>query len=250
MSDTSFVWPYPRLIAHRGAGRFAPENTLAAIRLGAQHGFAMVEYDVKLTRDAMAVLLHDDTVDRTSSGQGNAADKTYNELATLDFGAWHSRDYAGEPIPTLHSVAAFTQANNIFSNIEIKPHTGTDVQTGTQVARLAASLWTNIATPPLLSSFSEISLDAALIAAPELPRALLIAKELPADWRSRLARLKCVALNLNHKYVTKQIVESVHAEGYKIAVWTVNNPARARDLFDWGCDAIFTDEIKTITPSF
>lgn len=249
MSNLSASWPYPKLIAHRGAGRFAPENTLASMRLGAQHGFTMMEYDVKLSKDGVAVLLHDDSVDRTSNGAGNAAEKTYNELAQLDFGGWHSRDYAGEPIPTLYAIAAFTQANAIFSNIEIKPHTGTEAQTGTQVAQLAQQLWAN-APAPLLSSFSEVALQAALDAAPELPRALLIAKELPADWQARLSRLKCVSLNMSHKYVTRQIVESAHAEGYKISIWTVNDPMRARELFDWGCDAIFTDEIKTITPSF
>src|SRR3546814_4777436 len=92
------------------------------MRLGAQHGFRMMEYDVKLSRDGVPILLHDDTVQRTSGGVGNAADKTLAELAEIDFGAWHSRDYAGEPIPTLYSIAAYTRANDIHSNIEIKPH--------------------------------------------------------------------------------------------------------------------------------
>lgn len=250
MTNQTVFWPYPKFIAHRGAGRFAPENTLAAMRLGAQHGFSMMEYDVKLTRDGVAVLLHDDGVERTSNGTGNAGDQTYNELSAIDFGSWHSREYAGEPIPTLTSIAAYTQANHIFSNIEIKPHTGAEEQTGTQVAQLAAALWTDPATVPLLSSFSEIALAAALKAAPHLPRALLIAREIPADWADRLSRLKCIALNTNNKYTTKQLIDNAHAQGYKIGVWTVNDPVRARELLGWGCDAIFTDEIKTITPSF
>src|SRR5690606_408141 len=90
MSNTSPAWPYPKLIAHRGAGRLAPENTLAALRVGAGHGFRMMEYDVKLSRDGIPILVHDDTVDRCSSGKGAAADKTFAELGTLDFGAWHS----------------------------------------------------------------------------------------------------------------------------------------------------------------
>src|SRR3546814_3373482 len=73
-------WPYPALIAHRGAGRQAPENTLAAMRMGAAHGFMMMEYDVKLSRDGIALLLHDDTLDRTSNATGNAADKSWAEL--------------------------------------------------------------------------------------------------------------------------------------------------------------------------
>jgi glycerophosphoryl diester phosphodiesterase len=243
MPDTSSTWPYPRVIAHRGGGHFAPENTLAAMRLGAQRGFTMVEYDVKLSSDDLAILLHDDKVDRTSNGSGDAGAMTYRELATLDFGAWHSARYAGEPIPTLYAIAAFTQHNDILSNIEIKPYTGTDDHTGTMVARMARFMWVHASVPPLLSSFSEIALAAALREAPELPRALLIEGELPPDWRERLNRLECVALNMNQRYVTPDIINHVHEAGCKITAWTVNDTVRARDLLDRGCDAIFTDEI-------
>jgi len=249
MPDPSFTWPFPRAIAHRGAGKFAPENTLAAMRLGAQRGFTMVEYDVKLSRDGVAILLHDDKIDRTSNGAGNAADMTLAELAALDFGAWHGARYAGEPIATLYSIAAFTRNNGIASNIEIKPHTGVDALTGTLVARLASQLWRNEKIPPLLSSFSETALEAALREAPELPRALLIEAELPADWRDRLARLQCVALNMNQRYITQQAIRNAHEAGYRITAWTVNDTVRARDLLDWGCDAIFTDEIEAISPT-
>lgn len=250
MSESKISWPYPKMIAHRGAGRLAPENTLASMRLGAEHGFSMMEYDVKLSRDGVPVLLHDDTVDRSSNGTGNAADQTYNELAKLDFGGWHSKPYAGEPIPTLYAIAAFTLANNIFSNIEIKPHTGAEAKTGTQVALIARQLWAGAAVAPLLSSFSEIALESALKAAPELPRALLIDGALPADWLTRVQRLKCVSVNMGDRNTTKEVVRTVRAAGYKIAVWTVNDAARARELFDWGCDAIFTDAIDTLSPHF
>ncbi|HEY9573525.1 MAG TPA: glycerophosphodiester phosphodiesterase [Pusillimonas sp.] len=250
MPNTAHAWPYPEFIAHRGAGRYAPENTLAAMRLGAQHGFRMMEYDVKLSRDGVPILLHDDTVQRTSGGVGNAADKTLAELAEIDFGAWHSRDYAGEPIPTLYSIAAYTRANDIHSNIEIKPHTGLEAETGKQVARLARRLWAGAALPPLLSSFSEVALEAAMKEAPELPRALLIAKEVPADWPDRVKRLQCVGMNLNHKYTTLAIVQAVRQAGYTLAIWTVNDSERARELLDWGCNAIVTDEIKAISPAW
>lgn len=244
------AWPYPKLIAHRGAGKYAPENTLASVRLGAQHGFLMMEYDVKLSRDGVAILLHDDTVDRTSDGTGAAADKTFADLGAIDFGAWHSRDYAGEPIPTLHSIAAYTLANGIRSNIEIKPHTGLEAETGKEIARLARQLWAGADLPPLLSSFSEAALEAARIAAPELPRALLIAKEIPPDWRARVQRLDCIGLNLNHRYTTRPLVADIIDAGYTLAIWTVNDTRRAQELLDWGCNAIVTDEIMSISPSY
>ena len=250
MSIEHPAWPYPKLIAHRGAGKYAPENTLASVRLGAQHGFLMMEYDVKLSRDGVAILLHDDTVDRTSNGIGAAADKTFADLAAVDFGAWHSRDYAGEPIATLHSIAAYTLANGIRSNIEIKPHTGLEAETGKEVARLARQLWAGADLPPLLSSFSEAALEAARVAAPELPRALLIAKDVPTDWRARVERLDCIGLNLNHRYTTRPLVDDIIDAGYTLAIWTVNDTRRAKELLDWGCNAIVTDEIMSISPSY
>src|SRR5918994_7773758 len=98
-------WPYPRWIAHRGAGRLAPENTLAAFRVGAQHGYAAFECDVKLSADGVPFLLHDATLDRTTNGRGIAGDRLWAELSRLDAGSWHGRAYAGEPLPTLDAVA-------------------------------------------------------------------------------------------------------------------------------------------------
>lgn len=242
-------WPYPRMIAHRGAGRHAPENTLAAFRRGAACGYLMMEYDVKLSEDDVPILLHDDTLERTSNGTGRAADHTYAELARLDFGGWHSRSYAGEPVATLHGIAAYTRANGVHSNIEIKPTTGMEARTGERIALLAGQLWEGATLPPLLSSFSETALAAARDAAPELPRALLIEAEVPADWHERATRLGCRGLNLNHRHTTPEIVQAVRAAGLHLAIWTVNDATRARELLAWGCNAIITDEVETLAPS-
>ena len=248
MSHPFQAWPYPQWVAHRGAGRKAPENTLAAFRKGAACGFLMMEYDVKLSADDVPILLHDDTLERTSNGLGRAADFTYAELARLDFGAWHSAPYAGEPAPTLYTIAAYTRANGIHSNIEIKPTKGMEARTGEQIARMAQQLWQGAALPPLLSSFSETALAAARDAAPELPRALLIEEALPSDWRERVARLECVGLNLNHRHTTQDIVRQVREAGLSLAIWTVNDMARAQELLAWGCNAIITDEVETMAP--
>ena len=129
---TASSWPYPRWIAHRGAGKLAPENTLAAFRLGAQHGYRMFECDAKLSADGVPFLLHDATLERTTNAAralGPEASRTggdhpYSALAQLDAGAWHSRGYAGEPLPTLENLARYCIANGFFLNIEIKPTPG------------------------------------------------------------------------------------------------------------------------------
>lgn len=249
MNPSLSSWPYPELIAHRGAGKHAPENTLSAMRLGAQHGFKMVEFDVKLSQDGAAILLHDDTLDRTSNGTGLASRYTLAELFDFDFGSWLKREFVAEPIATLSAVATFTIANGIHSNIEIKPETGFEAETGAKIARLALQLWHQAPLPPLLSSFSETALAAAQLSAPTLPRALLIDGEVPANVFERLQRLDCVALNLNDQYTTQAIIEQANAKGYAVCVWTVNDPKRARELLNWGCKSIFTDAIDTIAPT-
>jgi len=241
-------WPYPFHIAHRGGGRLAPENTLAAMRAGRQHGFRMVEFDVKLSRDGVAVLLHDDDVDRTTDGQGPAAGFDYAALAQLDAGSWHSAEYAGEPVATFAAVARYALANGIACNVEIKPCPGREAETGAAVGRLTQQLWNGAALPPLISSFSETALQAAARAAPGLPRALLV-EAVPQDWAARLQRYGCVGLNINQKDATPELVQAVHAAGYRLAAWTVNDPARARLLREWGVDAIFTDELAAIAPA-
>ncbi|WP_397473152.1 glycerophosphodiester phosphodiesterase [Pusillimonas sp.] len=240
---------YAHIIAHRGAGRLAPENTLAAMRVAARHKLSMVEYDVTLSRDEIPIVLHDRNIRRTSNGEGNADELTLAELARFDFGGWHGPEYAGEPLATLYSIAAFTLANQIRSNIEIKPQPGRETLTGKVVARAAAELWGDAARPPLLSSFSEAALLSARQTAPQLPRALLLEGPLPGDWHKRAARLGCVALHLQQEHIDRHAILAVHGKGYKIAAWTVNDAQRAQDLLQWGCDALFTDAVDTLPPA-
>lgn len=135
------AWPYPRAIAHRGAGKLAPENTLAAFRHGAGFGYRMFEFDVKLSGDGVAVLLHDATLERTTSGHGRIDALSFGQIAQLDAGSWHSPAFAGEPVPTLAAVARYLRANGLLANIEIKPVPGTEWRTGAALALDARTLW-------------------------------------------------------------------------------------------------------------
>jgi len=240
-------WPYPRLIAHRGAGRQAPENTLAALRVGAMHGYRMVEFDVKLTGDGKPVLLHDATLDRTTSGRGAAAGFTFAEIAQLDAGSWHGAAFAGEPVPAFGNVAAWLRANGMSANVEIKPSPGTDAHTGALVAMAAAHAWRDAAVPPLLSSFSEAALAAARSTVPALPRALLVGR-LPDDWLQRVRALDCVALDAHHEALTPQVVERAHAERLRVLTYTANDPARVAELLRWGVDGVITDSVHLVRP--
>ena len=238
-------WPYARLIAHRGAGKIAPENTLTAMRVGHAHGYRMVEFDVKLAADNVAFLLHDATLERTTSGRGRADALPWRELSRLDAGGWHSAKYAGEPLPTLASIARWARAHGVACNIEIKPTPGRERETGAAVALDATTLWRDAETPPLLSSFSEAALEAARDAAPALPRALLL-DTLIADWKARLARLECVAIEQDHELLTRAFVVDARGAGYRVLSYTANSAERIGELAAWGVDGMFTDAIDQI----
>ena len=241
-------WPYPFWIAHRGAGRLAPENTLAAFRVGASHGYRAFECDVKLSADGVPFLLHDATLDRTSSGRGAAALLDWSALSQLDAGSWHSRGHAGEPLPRLGGVAAYCQRNGFALDIEIKPTPGDEARTGRVVAAEAARLWAGHAVPPLLSSFSADALRSARGADGQLPRALLL-DALDDAWLERAVALACAAVVTQHDLMQAAVVERLHAAGLRALVYTVDDAAEAERLTALRIDGIITDAVDRFSPA-
>ncbi|AHG20486.1 glycerophosphodiester phosphodiesterase [Chania multitudinisentens RB-25] len=242
------VWPYPHVAAHRGGGSLAPENTLAAIDVGARHGHKMIEFDAKLAQDGQIFLLHDDTLDRTSNGWGVAGDLPWEKLEQLDAGNWYSAAFKGERLPLLAEVAERCKQHGLMANIEIKPTLGVEDETGRLVALAARLLWQG-QTDPLLSSFSVAALAAAQRAVPELPRGLLL-DAWHDNWRELTEQLACVSLHINHNALTAERVKVLKDAGLRILVYTVNHPERARLLLNWGVDCICTDRIDLIGPDF
>jgi glycerophosphoryl diester phosphodiesterase len=248
MSMHTTSWPLPFWIAHRGAGRLAPENTLAAFRLGAAHGYRAFECDVKLSRDGVPFLLHDATLERTSNGQGTAGDLPWSELSQLDAGAWHSRAYAGEPLATLAGLAAWLRANGHALDLEIKPTPGQELHTGEVVGRVAAELWRGADAPLLLfSSFRPEALEGARTTAPQVPRALLLDTLWPG-WDTVADSLEVVAVITNYQVMSAKLVERLHRAGRRALVYTVNDPAPAAWLQDIGIDGIVTDAVDRFPP--
>jgi len=249
-------WPYPRWVAHRGAGKLAPENTLAAFRLGAQYGYRMFECDAKLSADGVPFLMHDSTLARTTNGReilGAAAsevggDHPWGELAKLDAGGWHSRAYAGEPLATLENISRFCLASGYMLNIEIKPTPGTERATGEVVARHADRLWNNAPVPPLLTSFRPEALEGAMGTAANLPRGLLL-DTLWTGWLETALSLECVAIVCNHALWDVSTVTQAHSAGFKCLSYTVNDEWAAKRLLDLGTDGIITDRVDLFSPA-
>jgi glycerophosphoryl diester phosphodiesterase len=250
------AWPYPFWIAHRGAGRLAPENTLAAFRTGAGHGYRMFECDVKLSADGVPFLLHDATLDRTTNapatpaagGGSVAGEQPWSALSQLDAGSWHSRAYAGETLPTLAAVSRWCRANGHNLNIEIKPTPGTAHPTGVAVAQAASTLWAGASTPPLLTSFQTDALAGALEAAPELPRGLLL-DHLRTDWLDVAASLRCQAVVCHHALWEASTVALARDHGLRCLSYTVNDDGEAQRLIALGTDGIITDRVDLFSPA-
>ena len=247
-TEVANEWSYPRWVAHRGAGKLAPENTLAAFKLGASCGYRMFECDVKLSSDGVPFLLHDDTLERTTNGIGIAGSMTWQDLQQLDAGSWHSTSYAGEPIPSLDTVAAYCISNSFDLNIEIKPTLGTDQLTGHVVAQHAARLWQNESRKPLLTSFKPDALQAALDAAPNLPRGLLL-HELWPGWLETALMLGCQAVICHHRLWDTSSVTQAKSAGFKLLSYTVNDDADVQRLLTLGCDGIITDQVDVFKPT-
>ena len=247
------MWTYPKFLAHRGGGKLAPENTLAALQCGLDHGFHAVEFDVMLARDGVPVVLHDPYLGRTVPGSGNVFDYDAAELVALDAGSWFGARFSGEPVPLFTQFVAFCKANGIWMNIEIKPAPGFEAETGRVVARLTRAMFgLEIAQDdpmvPLLSSFSQVALAAAREAAPDLPRALLL-DMVPPDWQAQARALHAVAIHTSQENLTSALTQQIKDAGFGLFCYTVNDPARARELLAWGVDAMCTDRLDLIGPS-
>lgn len=255
MQVTQAHWPYPRWIAHRGAGKLAPENTLSAFRLGASLGYRMFECDVKLSADGVPFLLHDDTLPRTTNASERwgadpsplGGDHPWSDLSQLDAGSWHSRAYAGESLPTLDNIAHFCLRNGFHLNIEIKPTPGLESKTGEVVANEAARLWHGVAVPPLLTSFKPDALQAAQTAQPQLPRGLLL-DTLWTGWLETALRLDCVAIVCNHALWDTASVHQSKSAGLRTLSYTVNDESTTQRLIDLGTDGIITDRVDLFAP--
>lgn len=232
--------PLPRLIGHRGAASLAPENTLAGFRKAAEAGVRWVEFDVRLAGDGRCILLHDDTLERTTSGRGRADLLGFEELRRLDAGAWFGPGFAGERIPSLEEAIELLAELGLGANVELKPGPGAEAATGKAVAEMLRARWPKSLPTPLVSSFKEAALAAFRDAAPEVPRGLLFSA-VPADWRARAESLGCVTIHCNQNRLTRSQAREIIEAGFPILAYTVNDPARAEELWGWGVATMITD---------
>jgi glycerophosphoryl diester phosphodiesterase len=231
--------------AHRGGGNLGPENTLAAFRAGAALGFRHFECDVQVSAEGMPFLMHDVTLERTTSGCGVAGQQTWADLSTLDAGRWHSEEFTGEPIVTLEGIARWSAGIAAVLDIEIKPRPGSEQITAEGVADAAARFWYGSPVPPWLSSFSSVALEQARRVAPHLSRGLLF--DTPREgWLDEALALDCRSVVFHHSVVDTDLIVLAHRSKLNVLAYTVNDAVEALRLIRSEIDGIITDELREL----
>ncbi|MDR3425211.1 MAG: glycerophosphodiester phosphodiesterase family protein [Alphaproteobacteria bacterium] len=235
----------PPVIAHRGAAARAPENTLAAFEAAFDDGARWIETDVQLTSDGVPVLMHDDTLERTTSGRGSVAAMTWNEMQRLDAGSWFSPAFSQARVPSLTQTLAFAAQRNMRLNLELKPGQGRAQVTAMVALIEVAKIWPDNAPPPLITSFDLDALKVAAQMHPGWPRALLLG-DWREDWRELATTTQASAVSINAALLTPERLATLRATSVPILAYTVNDPAQARDMLKTGVNAVISDNPREI----
>ncbi|AVF02636.1 MULTISPECIES: glycerophosphodiester phosphodiesterase family protein [Devosia] len=229
--------------AHRGASAIAPENTIAAFRAAAEAGAKWVELDVALSADGQLIVIHDDSVDRTSSGSGSLGALTQSEIAALDAGSWFSQDYQDERIPTLAETIAALGELGLSANVEIKQH-----KHHKSLDQLVGAVQADISkrsggTEIMISSFDPEALKAMHALEPELEMAMLWGRP-PEDWAEQLAAIPASTIHMHFKALSIGMLEETTKRGIKVRAWTCNDPMQLVSFWDAGLTGVITDNPK------
>jgi glycerophosphoryl diester phosphodiesterase len=228
------------VIAHRGFSGAAPENTLAAFQKGIEIGSDMIELDIHLCKDGKVVVIHDETLERTTNAQGRVVDYTLKELKKFDAGSWFGPQFSGERIPTLGEVLELAKGR-VPVNIEIKNPTHGQYP----ITQLADQALRKVKEAGMIhrvvfSSFNPLSLEWIKKKEPQVGVALLYHE----PW-SILSDVtggeKYEVLNLRRTYLTKDKIAKIHKERMKVNVYTVNSQEEMEQFIRWAVDGIITN---------
>ncbi len=242
-------WGWPCLIVHRCGGALAPENTLAGLGIAARLGCVAVEFDAMLSADGVPLLIHDETLDRTAGLPGSVAAMSAAVLLATDVGGVFHPAFRGETVPRLIDALARCRALGLAANLEIKPASGVEIETGRVVGELLASMAPAQRPALLISSFSADALAASAASLPDVPRAFLAGAFDGAVIDVALT-LGCQSLNLSLQGLSAKQVAAVKKAGLRCLVYTVNHQEEARRLVAWGVDGVFSDRPDLLIPVF
>lgn len=231
------------LFAHRGVSAHYPENTKAAFYAASKLPIAGIELDVHVTADGEVVVIHDETIDRTSNGSGYVKDLTLQQLRSYDYGSWFAEEYKGESIPTLSEVLELFVATHHRINIELKtdifPYEGIEALVLKEIAKH------QITERVIISSFNHESLQTVSQMAPYIETAALFA-EILVDFTTYTAKIPANAIHVSLPTASRRSIGVALEQGATIRVYTVNDLEYAKQLQQLGIQAVFTDDPEAI----
>lgn len=231
-----------RIFAHRGLNTLAPENTMAAFRKAVEHGLTWIETDVDILADGTVIICHDTTLDRTTNRSGGYYELTADDLQGIDAGSWFSDEFSGEPLPTLSELVDFMNETGLNANIEIKSNEAGAQMTRKLITGVIEQIRRLDSSEVIVSCFNHVLLAEFHALAPEIPIGCLYETcALYDDWRSVLELVGATYIHPEDTGLTREKVRAFREAGFGVNVWTVNSPARANELFNWGVTGIFTD---------
>ncbi|WP_163099394.1 glycerophosphodiester phosphodiesterase [Peribacillus alkalitolerans] len=226
------------IFAHRGSKGTHPENTLAAMQEAVRLGADGIELDVHLTKDGELVVIHDETVDRTTNGTGKVMDFTLEELKKLDAGSWFSNEFQGETIPTLKEVLQLLQGTEILLNVELK----TDVIQYQEIEEKVLKDLEQFSykDKAIISSFNHYSVQRIKQLDPEINIAILFVEILVEPWKYA-ASIGASALHVHTPVAYTEMSREAERNNFPLRVWTVNEEEDMKKLIGMNIDTIMTD---------
>jgi glycerophosphoryl diester phosphodiesterase len=235
----------PRVIAHRGASDFAPENTLSALRKAAELGATWVECDVMLDGCGEAIIFHDRTLQRTTNGRGRVSQTPYNRIRQLDAGTWFDAAFKGEVVPTLAAWLETAATLNVGLNLELKVGRAGAGALVEAVSVALARHWHAGLPTPLISS---ASIDCLVAMRHSTSHHMLayITNRWRSNWAAILSQCNGISLNINHRALTPKRVQEIKEKNILVLAYTVNDVELANALFDMGVDVVFSDNPRLL----
>lgn len=234
------------IAGHRGALALAPENTLAGFQKAVESNAKWIEVDTQLSADNVAIIFHDESVERTTNGQGKVADLTINQLNELDAGSWFSEDFIDEKIPTLQQSLLFCMQNDLNMNLEIKIHHAGQVKALVEKIVEVIYLTRFPIENLILSSFSTLALKQCQKLMPEI-RLGYITEDDPQPLLEEIKAINLYSMHLDYKILNQQLASTLIQLGYKLVIWTMNDPLQTDKYKHWGVNMIITDKPNLFT---
>ena len=232
-----------KICGHRGAAKYKPENTISGFEWCVKNNINWSECDVQLTDENIALIIHDQTLDRTSNSNGLVQKVKLDELESINVGTMKSKNTFYQKIPTLEELLTFCKKSNLNLNIEMKFYKPVENNYRRNLVKqvLKTIKKTKTENLVLISSFDIVSLKILRESSLEIPLGALFV-HLPPDWEKKIENLNIATIHLDFETVTDYQIKEITNKSFKPFVYTCNEPSKIKSLWNAGLEGVITDD--------